>query len=73
MSSKFRTALAGSRLYPLTDQIISGLSHAEQVIQLRAAGASLVQLREKTATPAEFYQQANEALLAARRGGMKVK
>jgi thiamine-phosphate pyrophosphorylase len=72
MSSKFRTALAGSRLYPLTDQIISGLSHPEQVLQLRAAGASLVQLREKTASPAEFYQQANEALLAARSCGMKV-
>jgi thiamine-phosphate pyrophosphorylase len=33
---------------------------------------SLVQLREKTAAPAEFYQQAHEALLAAHRGGMKV-
>jgi thiamine-phosphate pyrophosphorylase len=72
MSSNFLTALAGSRLYPLTDRFLSGLSHTEQVLQLSAGGARLVQLREKIASPAEFYEQAREALQAARAHGMKV-
>ncbi len=72
MSSRFLEALGGSRLYPLTDRLISGLSHAEQVLQLGAAGANLVQLREKTASPAEFYIHASEALRAARAHGLKL-
>ena len=47
MSSNFLDALAGTRLYPLTDRDLSGLSHAEQLLQLSEGGASLVQLREK--------------------------
>jgi thiamine-phosphate pyrophosphorylase len=72
MSSKFLEALAGSRLYPLTDQVISGLSQADQILQLKAGGAKLVQLREKIASPANFYAQAKDALLAARACGLKV-
>jgi thiamine monophosphate synthase len=36
------------RVYPLTDVVISGLSHAEQVKRLAADGATIIQLREKT-------------------------
>jgi thiamine-phosphate pyrophosphorylase len=72
MRSSFLDALAGSRLYPLTDRNLSGLSHADQVLQLSEAGASLVQLREKEAFPAEFYAQADEAMRIARERGLKV-
>jgi thiamine-phosphate pyrophosphorylase len=54
------------RLYPITDTLISGFSHAEQVERLAAGGATLIQLREKRATPQEFYRAALEAMSAAR-------
>ncbi len=56
MGANFLKALAGTRLYPLTDRRLSGLSHAEQVQRLSAAGATLVQLREKVLSPLDFYQ-----------------
>lgn len=72
MSSHFLEALAGARLYPLTDQNLSGLSHADQVLQLREGGATTVQLREKIVSPSEFYQQAEAALRIARKHGVKI-
>jgi thiamine-phosphate pyrophosphorylase len=60
------------RIYPLTDAQMSGLSHAEQIRLLRLGGASLIQLREKQATPLEFYEQAKAAVELARRIGVKV-
>ena len=72
MSSIFLNALAGSRLYPLTDRCLSGLSHAEQVSQLSEAGVLLVQLREKLLSPLEFYREAAEALRVAREQGVKI-
>jgi thiamine-phosphate pyrophosphorylase len=72
MSSNFLDALAGTRLYPLTDRKVSGLSHADQLVQLSDSGATLVQLREKTVSPLEFYAQAETALLIARERGLKV-
>lgn len=72
MRSNFLDALAGSRLYPVTDRILSALSHAEQVLRLSEGGASLVQLREKKVSAAEFYAQAEEALRIARARGLKV-
>jgi thiamine-phosphate pyrophosphorylase len=60
------SALGGTRLYPLTDRQLSGLSHAEQVSQLGEGGATLVQLREKTLSPFEFYTEAEAALRVAR-------
>src|ERR1044071_3480829 len=55
------------KLYPITDARITGLSHAEQVERLAAGGATLIQLREKFASPREFYESALEAMKAARR------
>ncbi len=72
MSSTFLNAMAGTRLYPLTDRNISGLSHAEQVSQLTGEGVLLVQLREKLLSPLEFYLEAAAALLVARERGVKV-
>jgi thiamine-phosphate pyrophosphorylase len=60
------------RLYPITDTRLSGLSHTEQVERLAAAGATLIQLREKAASPREFYTDALSAVRAARRLGVRV-
>ena len=54
------------RLYPITDTLISGLSHVEQVERFAAGGATFVQLREKRASPREFYGAALEAMSLAR-------
>ena len=53
------------KIYPITDTLISGLSHARQIELLAAGGATLIQLREKRASPREFYQAALDAMLVA--------
>src|SRR2546430_15289697 len=58
-------------IYPITDTTISGLSHRDQVKQLIEGGATLIQLREKRASPREFFQDAREALSVARSAGVK--
>jgi thiamine-phosphate pyrophosphorylase len=55
------------KIYPITDVRLSRLSHAEQVERLAAGGAAFIQLREKLASPREFYQAAIEAMKVARR------
>ena len=54
------------KVYPITDTLLSGLSHAQQVARLIEGGASLIQLRDKHAAPKEFYRQAAAALQVAR-------
>jgi thiamine-phosphate pyrophosphorylase len=53
------------KVYPITDTRLSGLSHAEQVMRLIRGGATLIQLRDKNASPREFYSQAAAALQVA--------
>jgi thiamine-phosphate pyrophosphorylase len=60
------------KLYPITDTQASRLSHARQVEQLAAGGASIVQLREKRASPREFYNAALEAMSIARNLGVQI-
>lgn len=72
MSSAFSTALAGTRVYPLTDRDLSQLSHAEQVCRLAREGVRLVQLREKLLSSAEFYSQAAAAMRVAKDLGVKI-
>jgi len=60
------------KLYPITDRLLSGLSHAEQVARLCEGGATLVQLREKHLAPREFYREAGEALKVARTFGARL-
>jgi thiamine-phosphate pyrophosphorylase len=60
------------RFYPITDVRLSGFSHAEQVERLAAGGATLIQLREKTASPREFYTAALEAMKVARRLNVRI-
>ena len=57
-------------VYPITDRRLSGLSHAEQVRRLAAAGATLIQLREKHLPAGEFYKEAVKAVAAARKAGV---
>jgi thiamine-phosphate pyrophosphorylase len=60
------------RIYPITDRSLSGLSHAEQVEQLIAGGAELIQLREKSLSPREFYEDAKRAVEIAHQAGRKI-
>lgn len=54
------------RVYPITDTVLSGLSHAEQIDRLISGGATLIQLRDKHADPRDFYRQAEAALQVTR-------
>jgi thiamine-phosphate pyrophosphorylase len=58
------------KLYAITDARLSGLAHAEQVARLADGGARLVQLREKHASPREFFREAESALRVARARGV---
>jgi thiamine-phosphate pyrophosphorylase len=60
------------KLYPITDTRLTGLSHAEQVERLAAGGASLIQLREKSASPREFYEASLAAMNVARALGVRI-
>jgi thiamine-phosphate pyrophosphorylase len=60
------------RLYPITDARLTGLTHAEQVERLAAGGATVVQLREKLASPREFYEAALKAVQVARALGVRI-
>jgi len=60
------------RVYAITDVGLSGLSHAEQVKLIAAGGASLIQLREKSASPLEFYEASLLAVANARELGVKL-
>jgi thiamine-phosphate pyrophosphorylase len=72
MSSNFIQAFGSTHLYPITDQHISGLSHAEQVVLLNNCGATLIQLREKLDPPVKFFEQAESAVRVARDLGAKI-
>lgn len=50
------------KLYPITDRVLSGLSHCEQVKRLAAGGATLIQLREKHLSPRGFFNEAQAAV-----------
>ena len=50
--------------------MLSGLSHVEQVRRLVAGGATLIQLRDKTATSGEFYESCADAVRLGRENGV---
>ena len=60
------------KIYPITDVSITNLSHLEQTKRLVAGGAKIIQLREKTASSAEFYEAAQEVMLFARKRNVKI-
>lgn len=72
MTSVFLESLGTTRTYPITDRSLSGLSHAEQVAALANRGMTIVQLREKNLSPAEFYHEAQQAMVVARHHGLKI-
>jgi len=55
------------KIYAITDARISGISHLEQVERLIAGGIRLVQLREKHASPRDFFESAIPVVDLARR------
>jgi thiamine-phosphate pyrophosphorylase len=58
------------KVYPITDIRLSGLSHTEQLERLNDGGATFIQLREKTLSPFDFFQQASSAVVSARKRGI---
>ena len=60
------------KLYPITDTRLSGMTHAEQLAQLAAGGARLVQLREKDRDARTFFSDAEAAIATARAQGIRV-
>jgi thiamine-phosphate pyrophosphorylase len=60
------------KVYPITDTRLSGLPHVEQVLRLIRGGATVIQLRDKDASPREFYHQAAAALQVARNHSAKL-
>lgn len=60
------------KIYPITDVSLSGISHAEQVERLIAGGATLIQLREKHASPRDFFEAAKQAVEIARSANVRI-
>jgi len=60
------------KIYPITDSRIAKLTHAEQVRELIEGGARIIQLRDKHASPEDFYESAEEALKIARKQNVKI-
>lgn len=60
------------KIYPITDTRISGLSHIEQVKRLIDGGATLIQIREKSAPSGEFYDAALQCVAYARERGVRM-
>ena len=60
------------KIYPITDTRLSGISHAEQVEQLIAGGAKIIQLREKHASPVDFFKAVEDAIFCARKYDVKI-
>ena len=72
MSSNFLDSFSTNRIYPITDRLLSGLSHAEQVLALAKRGMSVIQLREKNLSSGEFYREAEQAMKIARAHDVKI-
>jgi len=60
------------KIYPITDSHIAKLTNAEQVQKLVEGGAEIIQLRDKHASPKDFYEFAREALIIARKRNVKI-
>ena len=60
------------KIYPITDSRIARLTHAKQVCKLIEGGAKIIQLRDKHASAADFYESAKEALEIARKKDVKI-
>ena len=63
-------AFVSPKLYAITDVSIAGLSHLEQLKRLIEGGATLIQLREKTVAPGEWFEDALACAEYARKHGV---
>jgi len=60
------------KIYPITNVELSGLSHADQVRKLAAAGCRLVQIREKSGSSRKIFDSLVESVAIANDIGMRV-
>lgn len=60
------------KIYPITDSSLSGRTHSDLVAEFAAAGATLIQIREKNAPARDFYLEAAQAVAIGRRFGSKI-
>ncbi len=65
-------AISLPKIYPITDCLISKLSHLEQVKRLIKGDANFIQMRDKFATPKEFYESAKDVLDFVRGSNVKI-
>ena len=63
-------AFVPPKLYAITDVSIAGISHLKQLKRLIEGGATLIQLREKTAAPGEWFKDALACAEHARKHGV---
>jgi len=71
-TSVFLDLLGATRSYPITDRLLSGLSHPEQVAEFARRGMTLAQLREKDLSSAEFYREARQVMAFVRQRNIKI-
>ncbi len=58
------------KIYPITDTRISGLSHSQQVADMIAGGAKIIQLREKLSLPLDWFDDARNSAELCRKNGV---
>ena len=57
------------KIYPITDRSLSGLSHSAQVKEFLDAGATLIQVRDKTSDSRNFFEEVRLSVAYARERG----
>ncbi len=60
------------KIYPITDERLSGIPAYEQVERLIAGGASFIQLRDKHSSSRDLYESAAKCLAIARARGVRL-
>jgi thiamine-phosphate pyrophosphorylase len=60
------------KIYPITDRMISGLSHREQTEKLIIGGASFIQVRDKSACSKHLFESSADCLELAREKNVRL-
>ncbi|MEP6945486.1 MAG: thiamine phosphate synthase [Acidobacteriota bacterium] len=69
---EIRDILHFPKIYPITDIVVSGMSHADQIRLLVKGGAELIQLREKRLFPRDWFDDARSSVAIARKAGVRL-
>ncbi len=64
--------LALPTIYPITDRVMTGMTHYEQVQALAAGGARLIQLREKSLSARAFIEEARACVKFGKERGLLI-